>query len=188
MENVSNIILNHYQRQSVLSGQGWAALLSEPIAHYLADNCLCLDSDLKRSLRDVAHSSDPVKDMAHNCQYLKRHLENNQLRADLVPFLIKFSPQPDELMHDFCAALGVLPVMTKNLVTDEPLTLANSFLAMGEFNEQSGGLTSTFSKMLASNGGLGPEDREYVPQLLRSVDRVISWANNIKKQVERVFD
>ncbi len=187
MDTVSQVILDHYQTQSH-KGQGWDAQLAEPIAQYMAAAGDNLDSELKRSLRDVSTSSDPVKDMAHNRQYLKRHLENNQLRADLVPFLIKFAPQADELMHSYCATLGVLPVMTKNLIPDEPLTPANCWGAIGEFSEHSGGLTAMFSKMVASNGGLGPEDAPYVPQLLRMADRVISWANNIKKQTERVFD
>lgn len=187
MDSISHVVLHHYQSVAMQTSQSWDALLAEPVARFLADANDATDKDLRKCLRDVERSADIVKDLAHNRQYIKRHLENGQLRADLLPFLIKFAPNPDDLLQDVCAVFGVLPVSAQHVLSDD-LNPATSLEAIGKFNEHSGGLTALFSKMVASDGGLGPEDRPYVPGILKMADRVVSWANSIKFQAQQIVD
>lgn len=186
MDSISQVILNHYQRLAMKTNMSWDALLAEPIARFQDAQQDCMDNDLRKCLRDINLSTDLSKDLAHNRQYIKRHLENGQLRADMIPFLINFAPQSEELLHDVCGLFGVLPVSTKYMLDD--LNPASSFESIGKFNEHSGGLTALFSKMVASEGGLGPEDKPYVPGILKMADRVVSWANSIKFQAQKILD
>lgn len=185
MESISQAVLKHYQKAAMQSSLSWDAIVAEPIAQFLkhADG----QCDLRKSLRVIELSDDPIKDMAHNRQFLKRHLENGQLRADLLPFLIKFAPNSDDLLHDVCGVFGVLPVSLQNISCDD-VSPAHSLESIGKFNENSGHLTALFSKMVISDGGLGPEDKPYVPTIIKFADRVVSWANNMKLQAQQILD
>lgn len=185
MDSISQVVLQHYQKAAMQTSSSWNAILAEPIARFLAT--ASADNDLRKSLRDIDYSNDAVKDMAHNRQFLKRHLENGQLRADILPFLIKFAPDSDDLLHDVCGLLGVLPVSLNNIGGGDCDT-AYCLESIGKFNENSGHLTTVFSKMVISDGGLGPEDKPYVPSIVKFADRVVSWANNMKLQATQLLD
>lgn len=185
MKTISEIILEHYQSVASSVG-GWDKALAEPIEQYLAAAGDYVDKDLRKGLRDLNKSDDIARDMSHNRQYLKRHLENFQLRADMVPFLIRFAPKSEDLLHEILGHFEILPVLQRDQsLQDSEL---DHFLAMGKFTEHSGGMTQLFAKMVASNGGLGPEDRPHVPALIRMADKAISWAENIKFQAKKIMN
>lgn len=186
MESISQVVFKHYQAVASSTTQSWDAMLAEPIERFLAAN-IEADPSVVSKLRDLNTSADLADDMRHNRQYVKRHFENGQLRADMLPFLIKFAPQPEDLLHSICALFGVLPVSAEHILGTEHLP-ANHYQSIGSFSENSGKLTSLFSSMVATGGGLGPEDKPYVPSLLRLADKAISWASNIKMQAQKITD
>jgi len=184
MDSISQVVFNHYQAVAMSTSQSWDALLAEPVAHFLAAE-LSVDKALTTHLRDLSASDDVADDMRHNRQYVKRQLENGQLRADLLPFLINFAPQSEDLLHNICAQFGVLPIKADHILGTEHSPVSH-LQAIGSLSEHSGKLTALFSSMVASNGGLGPEDKPYVPSLIKLADKVMTWATNIKLQAQKV--